>query len=232
MPIFSVIIVTAPPFVTGADASAAFTKLDGREALLRTVELFLNRDEIKQIQLIVPTDLLDETRRKHGAHLGFSGVQVTGSAPKFSEQIATAASLLTADCSHVLVHDAARPCVPYTDIDALIASAAGKSPITALSQPLRGTLLELDEGDNPVGILPSSHYLNLVMPMLLTRQKLLELAGAKREPHASELNLLSGSALNVRIGSAADGAFAKAMLSMMPKPKSKAATSPFEEAQW
>ena len=37
----SVVIVTAPPFVPGADASASLNRIDGREALLRSVDDYL-----------------------------------------------------------------------------------------------------------------------------------------------------------------------------------------------
>lgn len=229
---FSVVIVTAPPFTPGAEASAALTKLDGREALLRSVELFLNRDEIKQVQLVVPADLQEDIKRKHGAHLGFSGVALSAAAPRFGEQIAVAAAKLNAECSHVIIHDAARPCVPYTDIDALESAAAGKAAITSLCVAVRSGLVQLDEGGLPVGIVNPNEYAQLVLPMLLTKAKFGELAQGKREPHASEMSLLKASPLNVRIGGAADQNFARAMLSMMPKPKSRAASSPFEEAQW
>ena len=232
MPIFSVVLVTAPPFTPGADAAASLGRIDGREALLRSVELFLNRDEVKQVQLIVPIDLLEEIKRKHGAHLGFSGASVIGGAPRFGDQIAAAAPALAAECTHVLVHDAARPCVPYTDIEALTSAASGKAAIAALSLPLRAGLVQLDEGGDPVGLLHPGEYAQLVTPLMFTRAKFLELASAKREPHASELSLIKGSPLNVRLSSSQEASFVKAMLSMLPKPKVRSGLSPFDEAQW
>ena len=40
MALFSVVIVTAPPPGQGAEAGGAFVKIDGREVILRSVELF------------------------------------------------------------------------------------------------------------------------------------------------------------------------------------------------
>ncbi len=232
MPVFAVVIVTAPPFTPGAEASASLAKIDGRETLLRTVELFLNRDEIKQIQLIIPTELLEDVKKKHGAHLGFAGVKVAAAAPKFGEQIAVAAQKLAAEATHVLVHDAARCIVPYTDLEALMSLASGKAPATALSYPVRNGMVELDEGGYPVGIVEPNRFAQIVTPLLLTKAKFLELATAKREPHGSELALLKASALNIRVGGASEGNIAKSMLNMLPKPKPKAGLTPFEEAQW
>lgn len=232
MAVFAVVIVTAPPFTPGAEASASLAKIDGREALLRTVELFLNRDEIKQIQLIVANEQLEEVKKKHGAHLGFSGVKVSGAAAKFGEQLAAAVAKLPAETTHVIVHDAARCIVPYTDLEALMSLASGKAAATALTYPVRNGMVELDEGGNPVGIVESSRFAQVVTPLLLTKAKFMELATAKREPHGAELSLLKASPLNLRVGSATEGNIAKAMLNMLPKPKPKAGLTPFEEAQW
>jgi 2-C-methyl-D-erythritol 4-phosphate cytidylyltransferase len=228
----NVVLVTAPPFVPGADNTAALAKIDNREALLRSVELFLNRDEIRHVQLVVASDLLEEVKRKHGAHLGFSGVKVSGAAGKFGDQVAKAAEGLSPECTHILLHDAARPAVPYTDIDALIAAAASKPAINCLSIPMRNGIVQLDEGGTPVGLETPSGFAQLVMPMLITKAKFLELAKAKREPHASELTLLKGSPLNVRLSGGGDAGMLRAMISMLPKPKTKGPASPFDEAQW
>ena len=232
MPVFAAVIVTAPPFTPGAEATAALAKIDGREVVLRSVELFLNRDEIKQIQLIVPNELLEDVKKKHGAHLGFAGVKVSGAAPKFGQQISIAAEKLAAEATHVLVHDAARCIVPYTDLEALMSLAGGKAAATALSYPVRNGMVELDEGGNPVGTVEASRFAQIVTPLLLSKQKFQELASAKREPHGSELSLLKASALNIRVGGASEGNIARSMLNMLPKPKPKGGLTPFEEAQW
>jgi hypothetical protein len=74
--------------------------------------------------------------------------------------------------------------------------------------------------------------MNLVTPQVYTRAKFIEMTKSKTEPHASEVTLLKGSPLNIRVGGAGDVSLIKAMLNMLPKPKIKGPTSPFEEAQW
>ena len=60
---FSVIILTAAPPGAGSDSGGAFVKIDGRESLLRAVEMFLNRDNVKQIQLVFDNDKIEEGKR-------------------------------------------------------------------------------------------------------------------------------------------------------------------------
>src|SRR5437868_14053230 len=120
---FSVLVLTAPPPGLGSEGGGPFVKIDGREALLRSVELFLNRDNVKQIQLAILPDAIEEVKRKYGGHLGFSGVKLITGGPRWVDQIASAGPTIIAEATHVIVHDAARPAVPYSDIDALMIEA-------------------------------------------------------------------------------------------------------------
>ena len=53
----------------------------------------------------------------------------------------------------------------------------------------------------------------------------------KNELHASELTLLKGSPLNVRVGGGGDAGIVKTFLNMLPKKKIQS-MGVFEEAQW
>src|SRR3982750_3508496 len=111
---FSVLLLTAAPPGLAGEAGGAYVKIDGREALLRSVELFLNRENVKQVQLAVLPDMLEEAKRKFGAHLGFSGVKLISGGPRWVDQIKAAGDKVSPDATHVIVHDAARPAVPFS----------------------------------------------------------------------------------------------------------------------
>jgi 2-C-methyl-D-erythritol 4-phosphate cytidylyltransferase len=228
---FSVLILTAAPPGHASEAGGAFVKIDGREALLRSAELFLNRSPIKQIQMVFESDAMEEAKRKYGGHLGFSGVKLVAGGPKWVDQLAAGAEKVSQDVSHVIVHDAARPAVPSVDIDALL-EAAEKHPAVALTAPLRTNLVEVDEGGNPLAYHLSTRFVQMLSPAVYARQKFLDLAKSKAEPHASEFHLVKGSPLNIRVGGGGDAGFVKQMIHMLPKPKIKPPSSPFEEAQW
>ena len=228
---FSVVIVTAAPPGMAAEAGGAYIKLDGRESLLRSVELFLNRESIKQIQLVVLSDMMEEAKRKYGGHLGFSGVKMLSAGPRWSDHLAAAAEKISDGCTHVIVHDAARPCVPYSDLDALMETAEQHDAV-ALASVVRSPLVEVDEGGNALAYHRPERFMYLLTPQSFAKSKFIEIAQRKAEPHASELTLLKASPLNVRIGGPGDDKLARAMLQMLPKPKVKPPSSPFEEAQW
>lgn len=228
---FSVLVVTAPPPGQSGESAGPTVKVDGREALLRSVELFLNRPNVKQVQIAFDNAQAEEAKRKYGNHLAFSGVKLAWTTNKWADQLAAMAEKLSDDATHVIVHDAARPCVPYSDIDAIM-EAAEKHDAVALTAPLKAGLLELDEGGAAVAGHLASRYVQILTPQAFSKAKFLEMAKSKKEIHPSQWKLVAGSPLNVRVGSGADAGLAKAILGMLPKPKLKALNNPFEEAQW
>ncbi|QOV87894.1 2-C-methyl-D-erythritol 4-phosphate cytidylyltransferase [Humisphaera borealis] len=231
MPEFSVVIITAPPPGQSGESAGPTVKIDGREALLRSVELFLNRSNVKQVLLAFDNAQAEEAKRKFGNHLAFSGVKLAWTTNKWFDQIVAMAEKLVADTSHVIVHDAARPAVPFSDIDALM-EAAEKHDAVALTTALQAPLLELDEGGGAVAAHLPSRYVQVLTPQVFSRAKFLEIAKTRKDVHPSQLKTVTGSALNVRVGGNGDAGMVKAMLGMLPKPKLKALSNPFEEAQW
>ena len=84
--------------------------LGGRPLLLRTVELFTRRDDVGAIVVAAPPDELDEFRQRFGTQLGFHGARiVAGGTIERWETVRNALDAVPADCTHIAVHDAARP---------------------------------------------------------------------------------------------------------------------------
>ena len=231
MAVFSVLVTTASPPGLSGEVGGAYVKIDGREALLRSVELFLNRENVKQIQLAVLPDMMEEAKRKFGAHLGFSGVKLISGGPKWVDQIKAGAEKLSPDATHVIVHDAARPAVPFSDIDALM-EAAEKAGAVTLAAAVRTQLVEVDEGGTPVNYHAPASFMQVLTPQAFSKQKFAEMASSGKELHPSQVRLIKASSLNVRLGGGHDASLVKALTNLLPKPKVKPPSSPFEEAQW
>jgi 2-C-methyl-D-erythritol 4-phosphate cytidylyltransferase len=182
------------------------------------------------VQIVVDADGLDEFKRKYGTHLGLMGVKVVAGGPRWTEQLAAAGPKIAPECTHVIVHDAARPAVPFSDIDAVM-ECAEQNPVVLLVSPVRNQLIEVDDGGNPVAYHLPTEFMHLLTPIVFSKEKFAQLASGK-EVHASEAKLVKGSPLNMRVGGSAEERVAKAMINMLPKPKVRAPDNPFEEAQW
>lgn len=84
--------------------------LGGRALLLRTVELFTKREEVRAIVVAAPPDRFEEFRERYGAPLSFHGVRmVEGGRLERWETVRNALAAVPEECTHIAVHDAARP---------------------------------------------------------------------------------------------------------------------------
>lgn len=87
--------------------------LGGRPLLIRTVELFAKRDEVRKIIVAgppEPPEEFDAFRERYGATLGFHGaIVVPGGKTHRWETVRAALENVPEEATHVAVHDAARP---------------------------------------------------------------------------------------------------------------------------
>lgn len=101
--------------------------LGGRPVLQRTVELFTNLDAVATIIVAGPAPspaAYDEFLLHHGDKLGLLGVKVCkGGSEHRWQTVRNALALVPDDCSHIAVHDAARPCASPELIDRIFAAA-------------------------------------------------------------------------------------------------------------
>lgn len=221
----AVVILTAPPAVE--DPPGAMIKVDGRESVLRCMEMFSNRDGIVKTLVVIDPKQAEEVKRKLGSHLMFMGVKLVTGGETWWSQLAEAQKAIPPEAQHVLVHDGARPLVPYTDLDAIL-GMKGKKEVVALGQRVLGPVFKASKLPG-TGWSFDQSVVSLLTPILFTRPSLDQAITEGRFP--SPIEFIEGSALNVRVGTV-DASFAKAMLGLLPKPKVKAPTNPFEEAQW
>lgn len=229
-PKFAVFLVTAPP--TGDQLAGAFIKVDGRECLLRSAELFVNREDVVQTLTCFETDAGDEARRQFSGHLSFTGVQLADSADGWMGQIQSMIGRLSPEATHVLVHDAARPAVAYSDLDALAAAvAAAPGKMHSLSAGIGADLGETDAIGGILAYHPADSYRLLVWPRAFPVAALDQLV-AGSVPGSGDVRAVSGLPLNTRCDGPADAKRVAAMIKLLPERKKEAPLHPFEDARW
>ena len=97
--------------------------LGGRPVLLRSVEAFAKRDDVAAVIVAAPTDGVEEFRERYGVQLAFHGVKIVAGGRERWESVRNALAAVPAECTHVAVHDAARPLVNQELIDRVFAAA-------------------------------------------------------------------------------------------------------------
>jgi 2-C-methyl-D-erythritol 4-phosphate cytidylyltransferase len=130
--------------------------LGGRPLLLRTVELFAKRDEVRSILVAGPPDT-PETREAHvafreryAATLGFHGARVVdGGRTARWETVRNALAEVPDDATHVAVHDAARPGASKALLDRVF-EAAASLPAVVPGLAISATVKRVSEDEEAV----------------------------------------------------------------------------------
>jgi 2-C-methyl-D-erythritol 4-phosphate cytidylyltransferase len=227
---FGVIVFTAAPDAS-SPAGGGFIKVDGRESLLRAVELFVNREQVAQIVVGFNPGDGEKAKEKFGSHFMIMGFAATSGGPALRDQLKACATKLPPDVTHVIVHDAARPAVSPADIDALF-EAAEKHTAVALVTSVGGPIVRIDESGALTDPMPEKSLRHLVWPRAFSKAAFDELVAKGPDALLSRLEPLDSSPCNVRVNDARDAGWAKSMIGLLPKAKSRASTNPFDEAQW
>src|SRR5438876_3985805 len=93
----------------GGKEKKPFASLDGRAVWLRTVELFVTRDDVCQTLLVISPEDRELFRTRYAPNIAFMDVQVVeGGAERF-ESVSNALARLKEEVEFVAVHDAVRP---------------------------------------------------------------------------------------------------------------------------
>lgn len=117
----------------------------GRPMILRTVELFTRRDDVVAIVVAAPPESLDEFKSRYGAQLGFHGARVVaGGRVERWETVRNALAEVPEDCTHIAVHDAARPAAPE-EMVARVFEAARVHDAVIPGDPVTSTLKRVAE---------------------------------------------------------------------------------------
>ena len=225
-----------------------FAKLDGRPVLMRTIELFINREDVCQTILVVAASDLEQVKRQYGANLSFMGVQLVEGGPRRCDSVAAALAAIKPEVELVAVHDAVRPCTTQAMIDAVFAEAA-KTAAAILAAPLHGTIKRVSEtnlieqtedrtglyeAQTPQVFRPdvlqaayeqyNAESADTDEPLITDDAQLVELTG-----HA--VSVVESDPSNLKITTREDLALANAILKSRPSRPTKAFGA-FEEAQW
>ncbi|NOT01564.1 MAG: 2-C-methyl-D-erythritol 4-phosphate cytidylyltransferase [Phycisphaerales bacterium] len=228
----------------GGAENKTMARLDGRPVFLRTLEHFINRDDVIQTILVVSGGDLEEVKSRFAPNLALMGVALVEGGERRVDSVAAGLKKVRDDADLVAIHDAVRPCVTAGMIDAVFAEAV-KAGAAILASPLHGTLKRVsdagvvDETMSRVGIYEAQ------TPQVFTRQKLLDIYAHLPEDldaitDDAQLFELAGHPVsvvrsdptNIKITTKADMVLANAILKARPSDRPTRSLGAFEEAQW
>ncbi len=238
-----VLFVMAAPAWAAKGAGKPFSKIDGREIFMRSIELYANRELVQQRILCILPDDLSRIQEKYGAHLAFQGVGTAAGGPDWFGAVQRGLEKLKDAIDTVIVHDACCPAVPYTVLDAL-EEAMGKTGAAAPAVPVGGATVRIN--DSKLGQWVSDNRLQLIQSPQIFSRSVLDAAYAKRSTLGKEIaddatlvklagtdvNTIPGWRLNIRIDHEELIKLGSDAIKHLPRARSTAPVSPFDEAQW
>jgi len=229
----------------GKKKKKQFADIDGRAVFMRTIEMFADRDDVAQVVIAIPADDEELFNVKYAANLGFFGVKAILGGNRRPDTVNKLLAEVKDDIDLIALHDAVRPCVTKTQIDAVFAAAV-QSGAAILAAPLTGTIKKADDDSMITETIDRCGLWQAQTPQVF-KPDIIRKAYAQCDKLNADITddaqlvealgipvrIVPSDAGNIKITAPADLAIAAAILKARPQPKPTGPTGPWAaEAQW
>lgn len=206
-----------------------YINLNQKPVWLHSAERFMNRDDVKQLIVVIAEEDRESFTTKFGANVAVMGIDVVIGGAERADSVQNALDRVDPACDFVAIHDAARPCVSDEEIEAVF-QAGVKTNAAILATRVNSTVKQSVDGCTVDSTVDRSKLWLAQTPQCFSRE-LIQTAYAQRgdfrptdeaqlvERQGSVVALVEGSPLNIKITTQADLAFASACIKAMPAPK-------------
>jgi 2-C-methyl-D-erythritol 4-phosphate cytidylyltransferase len=241
MPRFGVILAAAGQSSRFEDANykKPFAPLAGRPVWLHSAEKFTDRDDVKQVVVVVSPDDRQAFVEKFGANLAFMGITLAEGGATRAESVRNGLEKLADDIDVVAIHDAARPCIAPAWIDKVFA-AGSRTGAAILAIPVVGTLKRVGPGNVITETVDRTGLWEAQTPQVFSRELLMKAFAAHRDGEATDeaslierighpVTVVPGSPINLKITCREDLKLAEQALKALPQPKLGGPSHPFAD---
>jgi 2-C-methyl-D-erythritol 4-phosphate cytidylyltransferase len=241
MPRFGVILAAAGQSSRFQDANykKPFAPLAGRPVWLHAAEKFIDRDDVKQVVVVVSPDDRQAFVEKFGANLAFMGITLAEGGATRAESVRNGLEKLDAELDMVAIHDAARPCLAAAWIDRVFAAGV-RTGAAILAIPVVGTLKRVSPDHLIIETVDRTGLWEAQTPQVFSREILVRAYAAARDGAATDeaslverigqpVTVVPGSPINLKITSREDLRLAEQALKALPAPKLGGPAHPFSD---
>lgn len=216
-----------------------FVELKGRPVWVRSVEYFVNRDDVVQTIVTIAPDDLEWFREKFRPNLAFLNVEIVAGGKERADSVQNALAKVRDDVDFVAVHDAARPLLTKDWVNQVFA-AAEQHGAAMLAIPITSTIKRVDANQRIQQTVDRTNLWAAQTPQVF-RKELLRDAFQKRgslnatdeaqlvEQSGHPVQVVPGSPLNLKITTPDDFRMAEALLDVLPKEKGLGSLHPFAD---
>lgn len=214
-----------------------FAPLANRAVWLHSAERFLNRDDTKQLIVVISPEDKEDFYFKFASNVAILGIHVVEGGKERADSVEKALAHVQPDIDFVCVHDAARPCLADEWIDKIF-QAAERTGAAMFAIPVAGTLKRVRPDNTVAETVPRDNLWEAQTPQVFRRSLLMD-AYAKRggfqatddaqlvERIGQPVTVVRGSPVNLKITTHEDLRLAEHALKALPKPKFIGPSHPF-----
>lgn len=214
-----------------------FAPLGGRAVWLHSAELFLGRDDVSQVILVISPDDREDFNFKFASNIAILGIEVVDGGAQRADSVAAALKRVKDDADFVCVHDAARPCLVDAWIDKIF-EAAEKTEAAIFAIPVAGTLKRVGADRNIEQTVDRKGLWEAQTPQVFRRELLLKAFASRDGFEATDesqlverlghpVTVVPGSPINLKITTKEDQRLAEQAIKALPKPKLSGPLHPF-----
>ena len=240
----AIICAAGPGTRFGGKKKKQFADVGGRAVFLRSIELFADRKEVKQVLLAIAPDDEEIVEIKWGPNLKFFGVKIFLGGDQRFDTVNNGLELVKDDIDLVAVHDACRCCVTEKMIDKVIAAAA-KTGAAIPACPVTATIKQAKD-ETIVKTVDRSDLHEAQTPQIfdtkLLRKAYANLENLEKSTISDDAQLVEAlgenvttveaDSSNIKITRQSDIAIANAIIKWRAKLAVKGPIGPYSEAQW
>jgi 2-C-methyl-D-erythritol 4-phosphate cytidylyltransferase len=154
-----------------------FTLASGKPVWQHSAQLFAEHPRVGQIIMAISPEDKELVQEKYSGNLSMLGVEIVLGGDERYHSIRNALERVRSDIQYIGVHDAARPCLTKSSLDAVIA-AADRTGAAILASPIRGTVKRCNNKDQISETVPREGLWEAQTPQLF-RANILKSAYAK-----------------------------------------------------
>lgn len=215
-----------------------FANLGDRAVWLRAIEPFLCRDDVAQVLLAIAPEDREQFESRFQPNIASMSISILEGGDERHDTVAKALALVDPACAFVAVHDAARPCVPHTLIDAVF-QAAREHGAALPGLPVTDTLKRVEANGRATATVARAGLVAVQTPQAF-RRDWLEAAYVRRhelresitddaqlvEALGHAVQVVDGSRWNLKITTPDDLRLAELILPLLEMGPTRSSTHP------
>jgi 2-C-methyl-D-erythritol 4-phosphate cytidylyltransferase len=200
MRIAAILVAAGSGLRLGADVPKAFCRVRDRTLLEYAHERFAGHPLVGEVVVVAPADRLDEAKALTGATV------VAGAATR-QGSVAAGLAALDRGVDLVLVHDVARPFVPDSVIDRVVAALDEGADAVIPVRPVTDTIKRVDAAHRVVATVDRSTLVAVQTPQGFRRSVLQQAHAAADSDVTDDAGLIEAGGGTVVVVDGADEAF-------------------------